>query len=124
MRGNAVALPLVLALVVVAACGPPQSLEKQAEEVASVAAEGSILAHDAAEGDTTAAFTRVHGEALKQKLAEVQTVIEDRPLAAVAASVSQDLETLAASPGDRRSAVLLERRLARSAERADHIAKK
>jgi hypothetical protein len=50
---------VVVALVVVAAgCGGSSSPAKQAEELQSLAAEGALLAHDAAEGDTTGPLTR------------------------------------------------------------------
>lgn len=116
------AVPLLTAVVLlVVGCGPPGTLAKQADEVHSVAAEGSILAHDASEGDTTAAFTRVHSRALRRKLAEVLAVVDHRDLARVARTVSRDLQKLAEKPGDRGLAGRLEGRLERAADEADEI---
>jgi hypothetical protein len=112
-----------LVVLLLVGCGPPGTLAKQADEVHSVAAEGSILAHDASEGDTTAAFTRVHTRALRRKLAEVQAVIDRRRLVRVAQTVSRDLQHLGDQPGDRALAAELERRLKRAAREAEEIAK-
>ena len=116
----AVLIPVVLAAI---ACGQPGSLSKQADEVHSVAAEGSLLAHDASEGDTTAAFTRVHSSALRHKLKQVVAVIDDQRLLRVAHVVSRDLERLGGSPGDRKLAGELERRFEGAADEADRIGK-
>ena len=63
-----------------AGCGTPQELSKQAEEVHSVAAEGALLAHGAAEGDTTEPFTSEHAKALRKLLRPVREAIEDERL--------------------------------------------
>jgi len=41
-----------------------KALQKQAEAIESLAAEGALLAQDVSEGDTTSVFVRVHAEAL------------------------------------------------------------
>jgi hypothetical protein len=117
-------LKRVLALSVVLllpACGGSGSLEKQAEDVASIAAEASILAHDAAEGDTTATFTSVHARGLRKKLVALAKDVEDRRLARIADMVAHDLERLSATPTDRVAAERLERRLEQAAKSAGAI---
>ena len=66
-------------VLLVSGCGSAGAA-KQAEEVDSVAAEGALLAHDAAEGSTTTTFTRVHAKALRSSLRELAPAIEDARL--------------------------------------------
>lgn len=110
------------AAVLVSGCGVPQELPKQAEEVASVAAEGSLLSHDAAEGATTETFTREHATALRKRLEELRPAIDDPELAPLAAKVSAVLAALAERPGDRGRAALLERVLESHAKSAEELA--
>jgi hypothetical protein len=112
-------LTLVVAL---AGCVVPTEPAKQAEEIASVAAEGALLAHDAAEGDTTATFTSVHAKALREKLAMLEPKLRDRRLRELAGSVSTELERLSAHPGDRAGASAIERRLDEDATAAEELA--
>jgi outer membrane murein-binding lipoprotein Lpp len=111
----------VLLLLVLAGCGVPGSLAKQAEDVSSIAAEAAILAHDASEGDTTAVFTRVHARSLRQKLEALQAAIESPQLGMVAGEVAAQLKRLEADPGDQSTAADVERRLERAAETAGEI---
>jgi len=68
------AAPPLLAILaaLVAGCGAPGSLEQQAEEIESVAAEGALLAQGAAEEDTTATFTRVHARNLRDRVRQLE----------------------------------------------------
>jgi hypothetical protein len=109
------------AVLLLPACGGSGPLEKQAGDVASIAAEGSILAHDAAEGDTTATFTSVHARELRKKLVALAGDVEDRRLGRIAGMVAHDLERLSATPTDRVAAGRLERRLGEAAESAGEI---
>ena len=111
---------LLAALLLVSGCGVPQELPKQAEEVESVAAEGELLAHDAAQGDTTDAFRRVHAQALRRQLEGLRGAIDDPRLAAVAATVSDELRRLEL---DAAGAAVVERRLARAGESAGEVAR-
>jgi hypothetical protein len=113
--------PLLLVLVL-AACGVPQELPKQAEEVESVAAEGSLLAHDAAEGSTTGTFTREHAKALRKLLGQVRPAIEDRRLGRLADRADTALERLAEDPNDERGAGGIEKELGSVAEAAGKLA--
>jgi hypothetical protein len=113
---------LALLVVVLAGCGVPHDLAKQAEEVSSVAAEGSLLAHDAAEGDTTGTFTREHAKALRKQLRELEPAIENADLAQLAAKVDEILGVLADRPGDRDLAATFERVLEHHARAAEGLA--
>ena len=109
-------------ILVLAGCGVPQELSKQAEEVHSVAAEGALLAHEVSEGSGSDTFTREHAKALRKLLGELRPAIEDKRLAAAAQAVDEALTGLAEDPGDRAGAAQLERRLDESAKAADELA--
>jgi hypothetical protein len=110
-------------VLLLAGCGAPHELSKQADEVHSVAAEGALLAHEAAEGDTTGAFAREHAKALRKLLGKVRPAIEEPRLATVADDVDATLAELARTPGDRERAAGAERKLDHAAEAADELAK-
>ena len=121
MRVRIAAAALVFGLST--GCGSPGTVEKQAEEVGSIAAEGAILAHDASEGDTTATFTRVHARELAKKADQLAPKIHDGDLERVARAVGSDLERLADEPDDERRAAQLERSLDDASKRAEEIGK-
>ena len=110
-------------VVLLAGCGTPQELAKQADEVHSVAAEGALLAHEAAEGDTRDAFAREHAKALRKLLGKVRPAIVEPRLAKVADDVDGTLAALARTPGDRKRAAGAERKLERAAKAADELAR-
>lgn len=116
-----VAVALV-AVVILAGCGRPQELPKQAEEVQSVAAEGALLARDAAAGKTFESFVRVHAGALRKRLGQVRPAIEDRRLRRLADAVERGLERLGERPGDRSRADALAWQLRREAAAAARLA--
>ena len=89
---------MLLLVLAVAACGVPSSPKDQAEEVHSIAAEGAILAHDAAEGDTTATFTGVHAAALRKRLDTLRPKIVDPSLARIDRRAAEALRRLEADP--------------------------
>ena len=117
--------PSVAACVLagVVGCGTPATVEKQAEEIGSIAAEGALLAHDASEGDTTGTFTRVHARELAKKADQLGPNIRDSDLERVARSVASDLERLADEPGDEQAAGRLEQQLDDASKRAEEIGK-
>jgi hypothetical protein len=116
---------LILLLVLVAAgCGTSGSVEKQAEEIGSIAAEGALLAHDASEGATTETFTRVHAHELEKRAKKVFRTTRDRRLEAIAASVASELQTLAEDPGEQQIAAILEGSLNDLAKHAEEIRKR
>jgi hypothetical protein len=117
-----IALASILVLLL-AGCGTPQELAKQADEVHSVAAEGALLAHEAAAGDTLDTFAREHAHALRKLLGKVRPAIEEPRLAAVSDDVDRTLAEFARTPGDRSRAAGAERKLERAAKAADELAK-
>jgi hypothetical protein len=119
VNGRAVLAAFVV--VVVVGCGSAGTVEKQAEAVGSIAAEGALLAHDASEGDTTETFTRVHARELAKKAEALRPTIHNSQLNDVVRAVWGYLETLADDPRDERRAALIERRLDDAAKRAEEI---
>lgn len=111
---------LVALVLLVAGCGQPQQVSKQAEEVQSVAAEGALLAHEVAEDGSLSTFRRAHSRALRERLGQLQPAIRDAQLARIAARVSRELERLG---GDEPSGASSERRLERDADAAAELAK-
>jgi len=73
-----VALGVVVA--VVTGCGrgelDAEALSQQAKSLQSVAAEGALLAHDAASGETTHAFSREHSAELRGAASSTATSLE------------------------------------------------
>jgi hypothetical protein len=123
VKNVGVRAPLLLVVVVLAGCGTPQELAKQADEVHSVAAEGALLAHEAAEGDTRDAFSREHAKALRKLLGKVRPAIDEPRLATVADDVDRTLAEFARTPGDRSRAAGAERKLERAAKAADELSR-
>lgn len=115
-------LALILGLCVLG-CGIPASVADQADGVASVAAEGALLADDAASGDTTVAFVETHTEALAKSAGELADGTESPQLRQIADRVVAALEQLHAEPGDRDAAAHLARELTRAATQAGELAK-
>jgi hypothetical protein len=112
---------LAAAALLVSGCG--STATKQAEDVHSVAAEGALLAHDAAEGSTTSTFTRVHGRALRDLATKVAEEPKNRFVGAVAGIVASQLDALADHPGDRVRADRVQRVLERAAKAMGDLAK-
>jgi hypothetical protein len=117
------ALSLAVALTLaIAACGSSSSPTKQAEELESVAAEGALLAHDAAEGDTTSPFTTVHARALGELAAKVERAAATERLERLARTVGSELARLERSPSDRHGAASVEQSLEDAAKAAERLA--
>ena len=96
-----------------------QALSQHSKSLQSVAAEGALLAQDAASGRTTRVFTRVHsadlsGAASKAegtlKAAKTEAALEPkvRQLAVLAGRISADLERLGSASRDESRALALE----------------
>ncbi len=100
----------------------PDDPAKQAEEIGSIASEGALLAHGGAEGSSTKIFVREHAEALDRRLGKTRSVVADRRLASLAASVSEELVRLAEEPGDELTTRSVERALERRAKDAAELA--
>jgi hypothetical protein len=110
------------ACLLLAGCGTPRDLSRQAEEVHSVAAEGALLAHDASAGSSTEIFTREHAKALRKLLSPVREAIDDARLVGIADDVDRTLGELEASSGDKAVAAGAERKLDQLAGSAEGLA--
>jgi hypothetical protein len=104
-RVTAVAVAIVLGA---AGCGTPSDPKKQAEEVASVAAEGALLARDAVAGRSTGPFTRAHARDLLERLTSLRPKIAERRLARLERETSRALRALQDDPFDARVGPALE----------------
>ena len=124
---------LVLALAILASgCGnttTERDFRLNAASVASIAAEGALLAHQVGEQATTSAFARVHGGELGDTAAEVAATLRrnepltDLPvdeLAALSSAVARRLHLVASRPPPAR-AFALERQLQRLAEQVRRL---
>jgi len=108
---------LLAALVLVAGCGESTEPTKQAEDLGSVAAEGALLAHDAADGSSTGPFTRVHSDVLRKDVEKLEPKLKERPLVRLADEIASALDQL---PDDAEAAG---KRLDDAADRAEELAK-
>jgi hypothetical protein len=109
-------------LLLAAACGTPSSVGKQAEHVASLGAEGALLAGGVADGRSFSPFVRTHARALHENAVTLRSSISDPRLRRVASEVVTELDRLASSASDRATAKEVEHRLAAAAERSKAIA--
>jgi hypothetical protein len=112
---------LITLAVAAGGCGVPGSVSKQAEDVASIAAEGSVLAGEVAGGDSTSPFVETHARALGKKAETLTAGVSQPDLLQVARGVVAELMRLASAPGDRAAARVIERRLEQAASRAEEI---
>ena len=108
---------LLAALVLVAGCGESTEPTKQAEDLGSVAAEGALIAHDAADGSSTGPFTRVHSDVLRKDVEKLEPKLKERPLVRLADEIASALDQL---PDDAEAAG---KRLDDAADRAEELAK-
>jgi predicted outer membrane protein len=132
MRWLALGLIVVLLAGFAAGCGTTtteRDFRLDAATIASIAAEGALLAHEVGRQDTTRAFARVHGGELGDTAAELAATLRSskpvdpvpaRRLAAVAAAVSRRLHLVASLPPPER-AFRLERQLQRLSTRASDL---
>jgi hypothetical protein len=99
-------LLFAVAIVLLAGCGS-QTLQQQSKSLKALAAEGGLLAGDAARGRSTTVFTREHsGYLLKSARSSASTLTHQtstagRHLARVAGRVRDDLERLRQSGSNR-----------------------
>jgi hypothetical protein len=110
------------------------ALQRDAENVASLASEGGLLADDVSQGRSTKYFVRVHAKELSRKASNLEDALAERPtspaitsdvrkLSKLAGKVSRELERLHLHPTDRGVAVSLKQPLSDDADAADQLAK-
>jgi hypothetical protein len=131
---------VLLALVVLALAGcnggtvDQHALKRDAENVASLASEGGLLANDVSRGASTKYFVRVHAEELSRAASNLEDALAKRPtapgitsdvrkLSKLAGKVSGELEQLHLHPTDRGVAASLKKPLRHDADAADKLAK-
>ena len=131
---------VALALLVFASAGcnggtvDRHALKRDAENVASLASEGGLLADDVSRGRSTTYCVRVHAKELSRKASNLEDALAERPttpgitsdvrkLSKLAGKVSRELERLHLHPTDRGVAKSLKRPLSDDADAADQLAK-
>ena len=131
---------VVLAFLVLALAGcnggtvDRHALKRDAENVASLASEGGLLADDVSRGRSTKYFVRVHAKELSRKASNLEDALAERPttpgitsdvrkLSKLAGKVSRELERLHLHPTDPGVAVSLQQPLSDDADAADELAK-
>ena len=126
---------LVATLALLSGCGTTTTrndFKLDAEQISSIAAEGSLFAGDIAEGSTTNAFARAHGRELAETAEELRLTLlrstaeqglPARRLAAVAHQVSVRLDALSNRP-PRDEAGRLGSELDRLSDTASHLAER
>jgi len=133
---GALVLGLVIVGLVGAGCGSggmlgAKALSQQSKSLQSLAAEGALLAQDAAAGKTTGIYTREHAADLRKaasqleaslRVAKTEPALEPklRRLVALAAHVSADLNRLGSASKEEDRA--LSRELQTAAEESKKIA--
>jgi hypothetical protein len=110
------------------------ALKRDAENVASLATEGELLATDVSNGRSTKYFVRVHAKDLSRAASNLEDALAERPtspgitsdvrkLSKLAGKVSGELEQLHLHPTDRGVAASLKQPLSDDADAADKLAK-
>jgi hypothetical protein len=111
---------LVLCSLLLSGCLVPSEPAKQAEEISSISAEGALLAQEVVEGDVTDTFARVHAEALRKKLSELEPKVDVDALAQLLRSADAGLAVLEDDSAD---AGPVEQQLDDVSKRAEEFAK-
>jgi hypothetical protein len=111
---------LVLCSLLPSGCLVPSEPAKQAEEISSISAEGALLAQQVVEGDVTDTFARVHAEALRKKLSELEPKVDVDALAQLLRSADAGLAVLEDDSAD---AGPVEQQLDDVSKRAEEFAK-
>jgi hypothetical protein len=110
------------------------ALKRDAENVASLATEGELLATDVSKGRSTKYFVRVHAKDLSRAASNLEDALAERPtspgitsgvrkLSKLAGKVSGELQQLHLHPTDRGVAASLKQPLSDDADAADKLAK-
>jgi len=119
-------------MLLLAGCGAQgtlgtKALSQEAKGIQSLAAEGGLLAGDAARGRSTSTFTRVHARSLRDAARTSAGTLERggtanaRRLAHLSNRVANDLERLSRSGSDHDLQRLLQHDLALAADAAKRL---
>ena len=111
---------LVICSLLLSGCLVPSEPAKQAEEISSISAEGALLAHEVGERDVTGTFARVHAEALRTKLSQLEPKVQVDTLARLLRDADAEFAALEDESG---GAGEVERGLERIAKQAHELAK-
>jgi hypothetical protein len=109
-------------------------LQKDAEQVSSIATDAALTAHATRTGEAPAAYTRVHASELGKQAGKLASVLgsahapprlagKTRTVVALARTLSSELENLQHHPGDRGLATRLEQSFDKTSKQAGSIAK-
>ena len=121
--------------LVIAGCGvePRHQVRVSIEQLASISAEGSLMAYDLARGQTKTTFVRVHGDDLSAQAQHEAEKLNDDPVAPdlrgriqvalkLAADIGGAIDELRTSPQDRSQAAQDETKLRTWADQARKLA--
>jgi hypothetical protein len=136
MSGRPFAVLALIALAVpLTACGRASSTGVQAgiKQLASISAEGALMADDVARGRTKTTFVRVHGAELSAQAEHEAEKLNDDPVAPklvqpirtaieLSADISGAIDDLRVSPQDREQARESEQKLDHWADEAGKLA--
>jgi hypothetical protein len=135
MHRIAALLAVLAAASSLAACGRAgeNGVREGIDELASISAEGALMAGDVARGRSKTTFVRVHGAELSAQAEHEAEKLNDDPLApglakpvhsaiALAADIGAAIDALRVTPQDRRQARVEEARLTRYAGQAAALA--
>jgi hypothetical protein len=139
-HGEAPIARVVPALLLLALAGcnggtvDQHALKRDAENVASLATEGELLANDVSKGASPKYFARVHAKELSLAASNLEDALAKRPtspgitsdvrkLSKLAGKVSDELEQLHLHPTDRGVAASLKQPLGDDADAANELAK-
>ena len=119
-------------MLLLAGCGGqstlgPKALQQEASGLQSLAAEGSLVATDAARGRSTGVFVRVHGAELAKAAQASATLLaksegsDAHRLAALGVRITRELDRLSHSGSNRRQQRRLAAELNRAAAQAEKL---
>lgn len=108
-------------------------LQKDAEQVSSIATDAALTAHATRTGEAPSAYTRVHASELGKQVGKLASVLgsahappqlagKTRTVVALAKKLSAELEDLQHNPDNRRLAAQLEQSFDRISKRSNSIA--
>ena len=109
----------IIVVALLAGCGS-STPAKQAEDLESLAAEGALLAHDVAEGETTGPFTRVHSRELAHAAKSLESSAKTPEIEQLAGEIYGELNEL--GDADRHKAAQIEDELHGLADDAGDLA--